>query len=305
MNGKKILRQAICFEINSIGSKMRLMKKTIQKTLLVMATSAGIALLGFSMVLAATIVVDGVFSDWDGVAGIVDPGGADDETAPGRADITVFRATADSGGIFLLMAWDDTAFTGGGASTAGVTLRTSGGENFRVYATAQGNPGTGLLEDLNITSCSDSTCSSQSAVCGGTGCTGSELQGGNSLVDPYSGRIDAACAGSSCGSMDTAVEMYIPWSLIGGVPAEGDTVFLRFGSYPSGPGQAPKDRGGENGFTCLNNAGTFDCYPSTPNAVTLSNFRAYSVLSKPGLFIMLLGVLGSLSAAAWASRKRK
>lgn len=71
--------------------------------------------MGTAPVLAQGITIDGNFTDWAGKASLVDPGGADDEKTPSRADITEFRAYADSNGIYLLKAWDDTSFTGGGS----------------------------------------------------------------------------------------------------------------------------------------------------------------------------------------------
>lgn len=222
------------------------------------------------------IAIDGIFDDWAGKAGLVDPGGADDETSPSRADVTEFRADSDSNGLYLLKAWDDTRFTGGQASTAGITLRAADNSYYRIYTTVQGNPGSVLLSSLDLNSCSDSTCSSQTDVCDGSGCSGALVGSGTSWTDPFSGRTAPACSGTNCGTQDTAVEFYVPWSLIGGAPGDGQSIFLQFGSYPSGPAQAPKDDTGANGIACRNTGGTFQCYTSTPTIVTLKSFGASS-----------------------------
>lgn len=226
--------------------------------------------------LAQGITIDGTFTDWADKAGQVDPGGADDETAPARADITESRADADSGGLYLLKAWDDTSFTGGQATTAGITLRTADNVYYRIYTTAQGNPGSVPLSSLIIDICTDSTCQNQTEICRGSGCSGAQAGSGASWTDPFSGRASPSCSGTNCGTQDTAVELYIPWNLIGGAPGDGQFVFLQYGSYPSGPAQAPKDDTGANGTACLNNGGTFQCYLSTPTVVLLQSFEASS-----------------------------
>jgi hypothetical protein len=234
-------------------------------------------LLGALPVLAQGITIDGNFSDWAGKASLVDPGGADDETTPPRADITEFRADADSNGLYLLKAWDDTKFTGDQESTAGITLRTANNTYYRIYTTAQGNPGTVPLSSLRIKQCTDSTCQTQTDICTGTGCTGAQAGSGTSWTDPFSGRTSPDCNGTNCGTQDTAVELFIPWSLIGGAPGSGQFIFLQFGSYPSGSGQAPEDDTGLNGIACKNVGGSFQCYRSTPTAVTLRSFAASSL----------------------------
>ena len=239
----------------------------------------GVSLMGLVQVLpvlAQSITIDGNFADWASIASFVDPGGADDEASPSRADITEFRADSASNGLYLLNTWDNTGFTGGQATTAGVTLRTAGNSYYRIYTTAQGIPGSVPLSSLDINSCSDSTCQSQTDVCTGSGCSEAQAGSGTSWIDPFSGRASPECSGTNCGTQDTAVELYIPWSLIGGAPGDGQFVFLQFGSYPSGPAQAPKDDTGPNGIECRNTGGTFQCYPSTPTVVTLMSFGALS-----------------------------
>lgn len=250
-------------------------------------------------VLAQGITIDGNFGDWAVKASLVDPGGADDETSPSRADITESRADSDSGGIYLLKAWDDTSFTGGQASTTGITLRTAGNAYYRVYTTADGNPGSVPLTSLNIKNCSDSTCGSQTDICTGSGCSGAQAGSGTSWTDPFSGRASPGCSGTNCGMQDTAVELYIPWNLIGGAPGDGQFIFLQFGSYPSGPAQAPKDNTGSNGIACRNTGGTFQCYLSTPTIVTLQTFAALSSTANVMHFAGIVLAVILLTTAIW------
>jgi len=225
-------------------------------------------------VFAAVITIDGNFGDWAGSAGLSDPGGADDEKTPSRADITELRAESDSSGLYLLKAWDDTSFTGGQETTAGVSVRGADNNVYRIYTTAQGNPGTVPLSSLDMKSCTDETCASQTDICTDTGCTGAQAGSGATWTDPFASRPTPDCTGTNCDTLDTAVELFIPWNLIGGVPVSGEsTVFIQFGSYPSGPGQAPKDDFGDFGITCLDNGESFDCYPSTPSIVKLERLE--------------------------------
>jgi hypothetical protein len=258
-------------------------------------------------VLAQGITIDGTFTDWAGKASLVDPGGADDETSPERADITEFRADSNSSGLYLLKAWDNTAFTGGQATTAGITLRTAGNAYYRIYTTAQGT-GSVPLSSLDINSCTDSTCQSQTDVCNGSGCSGAQVGSGTSWTDPFSGRASPGCSGTNCGTQDTAVELYIPWSLIGGAPGDGQFIFLQFGSYPSGPAQAPKDNTGPNGIACRNTGGTFRCYLSDPTVVTLRSFEASSTMSAvnfAGIVLAVTLLTTAIGAGLWGLHRSR
>lgn len=263
-----------------------------------------IGLAATAPVFAQGITIDGTFTDWAGKTAVVDTGGADDERSPARADITEFRADAASDGLYLLKAWDDTSFTGGQATTAGITMQAADGTYYRIYSTAQGNPGNVPLGSLDIKSCgTDSTCKTQTAVCAGTGCSGALAGSGTSWTDPFSGRASPDCSGTSCGTQDTAVEFYIPWNLIGGAPSNGQVLFLYFGSYPSGPAQAPKDDSG-NGIACRNTEGTFQCYVINPTAVTLSSFRARADAAPAMGFIVPLLALAGVGALVMFARTR-
>lgn len=254
-------------------------------------------------VLADGIAIDGSFTDWAGKASHTDPGGADDEDTPSRADITEFRADSNGNGLYLLKAWDDTAWQGNQTTGAGITLRTASNAYYRIYTTAGGNPGSVLLSSLSIKSCTDSTCSSQSDVCSGSGCSGAQVGSGTSWADPFSGRASPDCWGTNCGTQDTAVELYIPWNLIGGAPGDGQFIFLQFGSYPAGPAQAPKDDTGNNGLACRNTGGTFQCYRSNPNSVTLSLFTASPARKAVGDGWPLTAVIAAIPGVlAWTSR---
>lgn len=238
-------------------------------------------LLFASVAYANHITINGTFTDWASEASFVDPGGVDDETSPARSDITEFRSSAEASGIYMLMAWDNTSFNGGNATTAGITFLGANGTYYRIYTTAAGNPGSIDLTTLDINSCSDSTCSSQTAICVGAACTGATVGSSTNWTDPFigAGHTSSNCTGTNCETKDTAVEMFIPWTLIGGAPTNGQRTFSQFASYPSGPGQGEKDGTGPNGISCLNTNGTMNCYPSTPTAITMKQLVASSAMA--------------------------
>ncbi len=261
-------------------------------------------------VFAADIVIDGNFGDWAGKASVVDAGGADDERTPSRADINEFRADATSAGLYLLKAWDDTNFTGGQETTAGITVQTAGGAYYRIYTTAQGKSDPPVqLSSLAIKSCINAICAQQNDVCNGTNCSGALAGSATTWGDPFENIRKQApdCSGANCGKYDTAVELYIPWTLIGGAPGNGETVLLYFGSYPSGPAQAPKDDA-ENGIACRNEKGTLQCYPVNPTAVTLSSLSARADAapdaSASWMSFALIGLIVAGGALVWQTRRR-
>lgn len=239
--------------------------------------SAGLLmLLAVSTVFAYGIIIDGKFDDWVDKVSAVDNGGPDDERSPSRADINEFRADADSKGLYLLKTWDDTFFGGGQETTAGITLQMPNKNYYRIYTTAQSKLFPPVpLSSLNIQICSDASCKETKDVCQGAKCVGALAGSDTTWKDPFADIRKQApdCSGRECGMYDTAVELYIPWELVGGVPALGETVFLNFGSYPSGPAQAPKDDV-VYGIACQNFKDGWKCFLAKPTAVTLSSFRA-------------------------------
>ncbi|HWQ84301.1 MAG TPA: hypothetical protein VN363_07030, partial [Anaerolineales bacterium] len=256
-------------------------------------TACLLALMPAAVILAQTgIVIDGAFEDWAGMPGIVDPGGEDDETELSDADITEFRAYGDLSAFYMLNAWDDTAFNPSGTG-AGATIRAADGTYYRIYTTVQGNPATVPLSSLMIYSCTDASCADQTAVCTGAACTGAQAGSDVDWVDPFTGRPTPDCNGTACGTQDAAVEFSIPWTLIGGMPADGQTIFVQFGSYPTAPSPAPKDNTGANGVTCRNTGGVIECYVSDPTAITLSSLQATAASDTPGLLAggLVLAVL--------------
>jgi len=280
------------------------MKSFIRTFLKIVPLLSLMVLAQITLVMAqSTITIDGSFADWAGIATWVDTGGVDDEASPARADVTEFRSDSDSNGLYVLMAWDDTAFTGGQATTAGLTFRSASNAYFRIYGTAEGNPGSIPLANLQINSCTDSTCSSQSTICIGAACTGALVGSGVTWADPFT-RPTPACNGTSCGTRDTAVEIFVPWGLIGGAPGDGQFVFLQFGSYPSGPAQAPKDDTGSDGIACLNTGGVFQCFPSTPTAITLKSFRASSqpvkMVNRIGIVLTTILLITAFGIRIWS-----
>jgi hypothetical protein len=230
-------------------------------------------------------VIDGNYDDWADKPIAIDQGGADDETSPAKSDITQGSAFADTNGMYLLMAWDDTSFTGGNASTAGTTIHIPsappGAQHYRIYGTAEG---AGFVPPTSIefVSCSDASCGTETPVCSGTGvpapCTGL-LAASNppTLPDPFytviTHTVGKCSSGTDCLSYDSSMELFIPWTLVGGPPPAGNVTWFDFSSYPSGPGQGPKDNLGPIGITCVPGDPTYSCYVSTPTAVQFAGGR--------------------------------
>lgn len=242
---------------------------------------------------AQGITIDGNFGDWAGKASHIDPGGADDFKHPARSDITEYRAYAESGGLYLLMAWDNTAFHGGNKVRVAVTISRTTGNPYRVHATGEGDPGSVPLANLRVTQCDDAACSSETSVCTGNACTGANIASNTTWTDPWAGRASPDCysgSSSSCGNYDLAAEMFIPWSLIGGMPGDGEFVFLSYNSYPSASGNAPDDTTGPNGIACRNTGGTFNCYESTPTRITLSSVSA-TLSASPSVIVGCIAIL--------------
>lgn len=269
-----------------------------------------LVLLGVPTVMAQriSIIIDGNFDDWIGKVSAIDSGGPDDERSPSRADISEFRADADSKGLYLLKAWDDTAFGGGQETTSGITLQMPNKQYYRIYTTAQSKSQPPVpLSSLSIQICLDATCAKQKEICSGTGCSNALAGSGTTWKDPFADIRKQApdCSDKDCGMYDTAVELFIPWDLVGGVPTSGETVFLNFGSYPSGPAQAPKDDA-VYGIACQNIQDVWKCFLSKPTAVTLASFHARTesnnALVVVGVAMLVLSVAGL--AVGWYTQTR-
>lgn len=243
---------------------------------------------------AAGITIDGNFTDWAGKDTFKDSGGADDSN-PADTDITEYRADADTNGIYLLMAWDDTSFNN--ASFVAVTVRNYDGDYYRIYAAANSGTPPVAASTLYVYSCATSTCATQTLVCNGvsgTGsCTGAALASGTTWTDPFT--HTGNCNGTSCNTLDTAVEIFMPWSILGGAPSGNQLFFLQYASYANAGGGNEKDTvAGANGITCRLVNGVYDCYPSDPTAIDLVSFSAQPIESTPG---WAMGVIGLIALA--------
>ena len=259
------------------------------------------------VVYAAGVSIDGSFSDWTGKDTFTDRNGADDSN-PKDTDVTEYRADADSGGIYLLMAWDDTSFNN--ASHVGVTVRSATNAYYRIYSMANSGTPPVAASTLSIYSCANETCNTQTLVCedvSGTGaCTGAGLASGTTWADPFATRTTPSCNGTDCGTLDPAAEMYIPWSWLGGAPGNNEMFFMQYGSYASAGGTNAKDSvAGTNGITCTLTGGVYDCYPSDPTAVNLVSFSARSAPAVSGWPALLVALLAVLAWGLWKRSVRR
>ena len=105
-------------------------------------------------VMAATIVIDANWSDWDGVLTLLDSA-PDDWNSPQPTDLTEFGAVLEdgsTGGVNIVMAVDNTVMDNQGI-TQGVTITGANGRYFRFYASAIKTSNadlTPLITDANI-----------------------------------------------------------------------------------------------------------------------------------------------------------
>lgn len=252
------------------------------------------------------ITIDGIFGDWAGKDAFTDREGADEKgVSPSDLDVTEYRAYADSNGVYLLMAWDDTSFSN--ASLVGVTVHNSNNTTspyYRIYSAAGNLTPPVAASTIAVYRCLDnaSTCSNRSLICqgvsGGTSpCTGATLASGITWTDPFP-RTMAVCNGTDCNNKDTAAEMYIPWSWVGGTPGSNQMVFMQYGSYNNN-NNANDTVAGSNGITCVLKNGVYDCYPSDPTAVQLVSFSARETNHGAAWPVLLAALLAGLAGSAW------
>ncbi len=257
---------------------------------------------------AADITIDGNFGDWAGKDAFTDREGADESgVSPSDLDVTEYRAYADSSGVYLLMAWDDTSFNN--ASQVGVTVHNFNNLTYyRIYSAANKITPPVNASTLAVYSCSNDTCRTRTSICqgvsGGTSpCTGAALASGTTWTDPFP-RATAVCNGTNCNNLDTAAEMFIPWSLVGGLPGNNQMVFMQYGSYNND--NNPNDSvAGLNGITCVLKNGVYDCYPSDPTAVQLVNFSAHNIGDLAAWPAILMALLAGLAGVAWVVAARR
>jgi hypothetical protein len=253
--------------------------------------------------------IDGDPSDWSDATCTIDPGGADDETDPLRADITQFCIHLDDSFLYIFMAWDDT-LPEDGDSTAGVRVDITGNGtyDFIILDTITDSGGSLSAGQVRIDTCDDDgDCGNGDLTCDDGGTPTCSSQGvledaDDESPDPFS-HTGNVCDGTDCLDDDAFVEIAIPWDVLDIDDPPDPQTFGNFGSFPSGPAQNPEDGTGTDGISCLPN-GT--CFPSTPTAITLINLTARSEsgnLRNGTLFIALLLAVAA-GAIFIALRKR-
>lgn len=238
--------------------------------------------------------IDGNTADWlSGSSGgaatcFPDDGVADDNSGPGRVDITEFCLHYDANNLYLLYAWDDTRPQGG--DSPAVVVLDMDGDAQSDYVIEQGidsvNPGNQLvMTGLEIRSCTNTTCSTTAVICSDPGsendCDGAFSAVGDTWVDPFAGRANPVCNGPNCATQDAFVEMSVPWALLGGTPPDGYLFGLYLSSHSAGTQDGSSDVSG-NGIACNEDG----CYQSTPSAVSLLSFSS----GGQGVGLVWLGV---------------
>jgi hypothetical protein len=289
-----------------------------------------VAAVGVASALPTFATIDGQPGDWTGTthppAAICVPDTAvDDEASPIRADITDNCLHIDAGYLYTLMAWDDTGIQGS-ASMARVRIDVTGDGlfDFIVLATLSGSPA--QLDEFAIGTCPGGDCGNSQEVCAGTAtgpgtctCTvgptthSAAAAAGITYPDYWgpAGRNASNCSGPDCLVYDAFVELAIPWQILPVPDAPAGTYYDgppapftlgTYGSYPSGPAQAPKDVGGGY-ITCLP---TGICFESTPTAITLTAQQVKSGSAAGWLASAgLLSLMAAGSTAVVLARRRR
>jgi hypothetical protein len=260
------------------------------------------AVVGVAFALPGPTTIDGNPTDWLDSACFTDPGGGDDESSPIKADITRFCVYVDSSFLYVLMAWDDTLPAGGGSS-AGLRLDIDADQvyDYIVLDTIDRSSGVLIADQTRIHSCTAGDCTNGGSVCNETGAVTCSSLGvleavDDSATDPFA-HPASGCTGTSCETLDAFVEIAIPWSVFGLAGPPAPQAFGNYGSYPSGPAQAPKDSNGENGISCTPIG---HCYISTPTAILLSSSEAVAI--KGPLVVLLVAFVTVMTL--WFARKR-
>jgi hypothetical protein len=248
------------------------MKSTRRLFGIISGVLLSLVVFGIAYALPTFPTIDGRPDDWLDAVCHIDPGGVDDETSPQRADVTEFCTHVDYQYMYMIMGYDDTYFKQNSTVGTRVEVTGDGLYDYIVVATLNDNA---VITRFSIGKCSaDGVCINQNDVfdCPGTSCLGALAAAGQDWDDPFT-HTGSVCEGTNCLTLDAFVEMAIPWELFGFINPEEPFVFGSFGSYPSGPAQAPKDDTGPNGIGCYLD-GT--CYPSTPTSVELIQLIAYT-----------------------------
>jgi hypothetical protein len=258
------------------------------------------------------------FTDWADKV-FDDDNSADDYTTVAYNDITQFGAFADSTNLYLLMGWDNTGFANAGNYYGGIILK-KGTTYYRIYgrvtaSTTSPYPPSTYRVDSIYNCGTDSTCNtSPTTICQGSGSSrcsntpyATSANGGTSLADPWPAHGTAFCSAvATCGTLDTGIEMSIPWGRLGGAPADGTFVFMHFASYATNTANAAASDQNDtyldgrlgDGISCANEGGTMDCYTSNPTAVRMTSFEAKTVSDNWALAgaltgaLLLVGLLG-------------
>ena len=205
-------------------------------------------------------------------AWFADPGGADDELTPSRADITQFWAVPlTDQSLSIGMGIDDTGLIGGQSNRVGVNIQ-SGGETYRLYSVFAGSPA--YVTEVSLYLCEDETCFKQEFV------TNEFEFSWDTLEDPWSSRANPDCYGTNCGTLDAVVWISIPFGFF-----EEPVKFYSYSSYPTGVAQAGKDLSDPSAIVCQDG----ECVLVTPTAVKVTEFTAKSIFpTKTFLFAFLL-----------------
>lgn len=257
--------------------------------------------------------MDGNHADWTDATGgnpatcFPDKGGAND-TNLRRADITEYCLHIDpdqSGGLYLLMAFDDTEPKG---ADARIIIDIDGDQTpeYSVGNTLDFKHGVLSTAGISVSQCGDESCSLDKlkGLCANGGdspCTGTTEGKSNDWPAAFTSASNE-CDGVNCATQDGFIEMFVPWQWLGGSPPQTYLFGLYMSSHSNGTEDNSTDNTGQ-GVAC-NQSG---CYTSRPTAVTLESVSAFSSgeggVWFGGVFLCLL-FLTSIVLAVWWFRSK-
>lgn len=245
--------------------------------------------------------MDNDYSDWKGGDGgsatcFTDESGVD-EGKLNRADITEYCLHIDSnesGGLYLLMAIDDTAPKNSADIRIVIDIDGDQIPDYSINNTLNKN-GSSIV-GVSIGECQDSECALNDLVLictndGDTVCTGTTEGFNQNWPSQFT---SSQCDGTNCRTLDGFIEMFVPWTWLGGTPPSTYLFGFYLSSHSGGTEDISSDTTGQ-GIAC-NDSG---CYVSEPTAVTLQSFF---VASENGVALWPIILMLLLSSGYLVSR---
>lgn len=190
----------------------------------------------------------------------------DDYSVNNNADITEFRlAPQGTNNLAVLVAFDNTNLQGGNTTFGVLRVRRSDNGNYYYMYFDASN-----AANISIYNCGTTPTCPGTPQCSSTSNCGATARKGENWPDPFT-HGNSKCSGSSCNTLDTAIEALIPWTQLGGVPSGSTWLFFNYFSAASAGSMTAID-GGVAGTEDPNG---ISCKPATPPETGYTCYEAY------------------------------